>query len=128
MRYLASATVLSVLMIVLVSESVKATGYDVAGKEKCVCSPFTSRGVVPDTLNNLSEALVFPKLGFVVERLALEIKAILGQFGVKSAGDPRGRITETKGFWSFLDKSKKEKKRKAASKKKRRIKVPPRAM
>ena len=127
MRYRILATVLSVLVMGLMSEAAMATGYDVAGKEKCVCSPLTERGVVPDTLNNLKEVLIFPKLGFLAERLALEIKAILGQFGIESAGDPRGRIVQTESLWREQEKVG-TKKRKAGSKKKRRVKVPQRAM
>ena len=131
MRYFVIATVLSILALCTTWESARAVGYDVTGKEKCVCSPLTARGIYPDTLNNLKEALILPRLGFIAERLAQEIKAILGQFGIQSAGDPRGRAEPAKSILG-LDK---EKKRLAGSKtgkkrktKKRRVRLPPRAL
>lgn len=135
MRYLVVATVLSVLAVAGGLESVRAVGYDIAGKEKCVYSPLVARGVIPDTLNNIKEALVFPRLGFLAERLASEIKAILGQFGIKSAGDPRGRVMPKEESWGFLTKLEDEKKRLAKSKKgkkkrvkKRKVKIPQKAL
>lgn len=130
MRYFVVATVLSVLALCSLWESAGAVGYDVAGKEKCICSPLVARGVYPDTLNNVTEALVLPKLGFLAERLAREIKAILGQFGVKSEGDPRGRVESAKGILGQEIGPGKEKKRLAETKKrkKRRVKLPPRAL
>jgi len=133
MRYLVIATVLSILVLSGMPDSARAVGYDVAGKEECVCSPLVARGICPDTLNNLKEALVLPKLGFLAERLAQEIKAILGQFGVQSAGDPRGRIEPAKDLLGQEKGPDKEKKRLADSKttkkkspeKKRRVKLPP---
>jgi hypothetical protein len=134
MRYVIIATVLSVLTVAGGLETARAVGYDIAGKEKCVCSPLVSRGLVPDTLNSFTEALVFPRFGFLAERLALEVKAILGQFGIKSAGDPRGRVIPKDESWGFLKKLKSEKKRLAKSKKKmkkrvkkRKVKIPQKA-
>jgi hypothetical protein len=134
MRYLVIATVLSILVLSGMSDSARAVGYDVAGKEECVCSPLVARGIYPDTLNNLKEALVLPKLGFLAERLAQEIKAILGQFGVQSAGDPRGRVEPAKSVASLEIRAEGEKKRLADAKtkkktreKKKRVKLPPRA-
>ncbi|MDQ7781294.1 MAG: hypothetical protein RDU20_00350 [Desulfomonilaceae bacterium] len=134
MRYLAIAAVLSLLVLAAMSESARAVGYDVAGKEKCVCSPLVARGIYPDTLNNLKEALVLPQLGFIVERAAQEVKAILGQFGVPSEGDPRGRVDTTKGILGGETDSNKGGKRVAESETKkspekpRRVRLPARAM
>ncbi len=135
MRYIVIAALLSVLPLSGFWQSAQAVGYDVAGKEKCVCSPLVARGIYPDTLNNLKEALVLPKLGFLAERLAQEIKAILGQFGVQSAGDPRGKIEPTKSIASLETRAEEEKKRltdaktkKKSREKKRRVKLPPRAL
>ncbi|MFH1114820.1 MAG: hypothetical protein V1792_12970 [Pseudomonadota bacterium] len=135
MRFFVVAAVLSFVALGSIWESAGAVGYDVAGKEKCVCSPLTARGIYPDTLNNLKEALILPRLGYIAERLAQEIKAVLGQFGIRSAGDPRGSVQPAKTIIGLNKDADKEKERPAVSKKgeksrekKRRVKMPPRAL
>ncbi len=135
MRSFVVAVVFSILALGTIWEPAGAVGFDVAGKEKCICSPMTARGIYPDTLNCLKEALILPRLGFIAERLAGEIKAILGQFGIQSAGDPRGRVEPAKGIPGLKTDADKKKKRLAESRKgkksrekKRRVKLPPRAL
>lgn len=61
-----------------------AVGYYAVGKEDCRCSPLVERGIIPDTLNQLGEALILPRLGWAIERLALELRAVASQFGPKT--------------------------------------------
>jgi hypothetical protein len=73
-----------ILLFTVLVPNACAAGNFVVGKEKCVCSPLVKAGIVPDTLNQLCQ---FPGWDFfsgVVDRFAGEIKAILGQFGVKT--------------------------------------------
>ncbi|MCX5862326.1 MAG: hypothetical protein NTW27_09450 [Deltaproteobacteria bacterium] len=60
-----------------------AVGYYSVGKEDCACSPLVARGIVPDTLNQLKEALMLPRLGSVLERLAVDFREMLTQFAAK---------------------------------------------
>lgn len=131
MRYVAMAAMVIIVLTGGGVQSARATGFDVVGKEKPVCSRLVQRGVYPDTLNKLKEAFVFPKLGAAVERVAEELRAVLAQFGVKLANDPRGKITEAQKA-KILEKSLAGRKRRISGKKtpskKKPVKVPPRAL
>jgi len=62
-------------------EDAKAVGYYVVGKEECRCSSLVQRGVVPDTVNKLQEAFVFPRVADYLEMLAMDMKGFFAQFG-----------------------------------------------
>ncbi len=142
MRSLIVALAVCTMFLSALAGRAQAVGFNVVGKEDCKCSPLVARGIVPDTLNNLKEAFVFPSLFVVVERMAGEIKAIVSQFGVKpmAAVEPPiaapsvEKKTEVKEEPIELKplKEKHKKKKKSAKKKpagkKGRIKQPPRAM
>jgi hypothetical protein len=143
MRSLVVALAVCTMFLSALAGRAQAVGFDVVGKEDCKCSPLVARGIVPDTLNKLKEAFVFPSLFVVVERMAGEIKAIVSQFGVKpmAALEPPlptpslEKKTEAKEkpieIKPLKEKSKEKKKKTAKKKstsKKRRIKQPPRAM
>lgn len=138
MRSLVVAVTVCIMIAGALAQRSEAVGFEVVGKEDCKCSPLVARGIIPDTLNKLKEAFVFPSLFVVVERVAGEIKAITSQFGAKPMAavepsipppalekktEPKEKPVEMKPV--------KEKKAKSAKKKPskaRRIKQPPRAM
>ncbi len=64
-----------------------AVGYYNPAKESYRASDLTARGEIPDTLNQLKEALYFTPIVNALDRIAVEVKAILSQFGVRSPGD-----------------------------------------
>jgi hypothetical protein len=62
-----------------------AVGLYVVGKEECDCSPLVAQGIVPDTLNKLKEAFLFPQIAAVLDRVGQEVRAVLSGFGPTSA-------------------------------------------
>lgn len=143
MRLPAVTVVVCAIFLGALAEHAGAAGFYVVGKEDCKCSPLVARGIVPDTLNKLKEAFVFPSLVVVVERVAGEIKSIVSQFGVKPMASvappvPSGSLekkTEAKEKPVLVTPLKEKKKKKSLKKKstkksskRRRIKQPPRAM
>lgn len=138
MRSLVVALIACMLVVGALAQRSEAVGFQVVGKEECKCSPLVARGIVPDTLNKLKEAFVFPSLVVAVERVAGEFRAVVSQFGAgpMAAVEPEvpppsvEKKTEVKKEPVRM-KPVKEKKKKSAEKKsttKRRIKQPPRAM
>ncbi|MBM3301977.1 MAG: hypothetical protein FJY85_18740, partial [Deltaproteobacteria bacterium] len=100
------------------------------GKEKPDCPPWVARGVYPDTLTKLSEALVFPRFGFALDRMADEIRGLMAQFGTRASLDTSGEISEPPAPKEPVQRVEEDKKPTPAKKKpikKRRIKMPPRA-
>jgi len=140
------------LLAVFLANDAEAVGLTAVGKEDCVCSPLVERGIVPDTLNKLKLAFEFPQLSMVLDRLALDVRGILGQFGVGPQAlavdsvPPKEEIKdlkepkETKEFkkspvpakksklQAKQDQTKKETRKTKKLKSKKRVKVPPRAM
>ncbi len=57
-----------------------AAGYQVVGKEECTCSPLVARGVYPDTLNKLHQAVYFPTLIAAVDQVAMDLKSVVTHF------------------------------------------------
>jgi hypothetical protein len=101
----------------MMAGSVLAVGMVSVGEGKCDCPSLVAKGVVPDTINRLKETLVFMKLAPVLDRIAGEIKAMLGQFGARA-----------KHEWAQKEVSPpKPKAKKPKKKKKKRVKVPPTA-
>ena len=117
-----------------------AAGYYSVGKEDCNCSPLVARGIMPDTLNQLVEALAFPKIGWAFERLATEIKLIASQFGPKPTPEIADAIEKKEVSAEIEEPIKVEKKpvlrekkgkvKKTAKEtsKKKRVKVPTRTL
>jgi hypothetical protein len=131
MRHVFILSVFCVLLTVSMLGTADAAGYVAAGKERPECPSLVARGVYPDTLNKLKEALVFPRLGFAIERLAEEIRAVLDQFGTRVALERRGQISVEPALRELQERVEEEKKPAPTHKKpvkKRRIKVPPRAL
>ncbi|MDD3473164.1 MAG: hypothetical protein PHS86_10300 [Syntrophaceae bacterium] len=126
-----------------------AVGLYAVGKEQISCSPLVARGVVPDTWNKLSEALLVPQISWALDRLAVEMKTVLSQFGAPPSNGVADTASLTKEeILPVNDKEKvkevleekpakktkkvevkKDKKvKKTSDKPKKRIKVPPKAM
>jgi hypothetical protein len=61
--------------------SANAVGYYVVGKEDCRCSSLVQRGVVPDTVNKLQEAFVFPRVADWLESIGMDMRGFFAQFG-----------------------------------------------
>jgi hypothetical protein len=59
-------------------------GHYSPGKDDGRCSRLVSRGVKPDLANTLSEALWVRTVAKAVDRIAIEVKSILWQLGVRS--------------------------------------------
>jgi hypothetical protein len=73
-----------VLLMSSVIGDAAAVGLYVVGKEECKCSPLVAAGILPDTWNKLKEATGWRFIAAVVDRVAVEIKTVLGQFGVQT--------------------------------------------
>ncbi|MBI5568616.1 MAG: hypothetical protein HY914_01590 [Desulfomonile tiedjei] len=127
-----------------------SVGYTVVGKEEVVCSPLVARGVIPDCLNLLTEAVRFPRLAQAVDGLAVEIRSFADQFAAppesavaeisepttesKVSGEKPAREEAVgkeekaaKEAVSADEKSKKPATKAKTQQKKRKVKVPPRA-
>jgi hypothetical protein len=153
MRLFIAAIILSVTINVFMATKADAVGLYAVGKEQIGCSPLVARGIVPDTWNKLSEALLAPQISWALDRLAVEIKTMLSQFGAP----PTNGVAETatvikediftpkekqpekikeavedkpakKIKKAEVKKDKKDKDKKVSDKTKKRIKVPPKAM
>lgn len=142
MRSIVVAAVVCVLLVGLVPGSVGAVGLYAVGKEDCNCSPLVARGVIPDTLNKLQEAVAFPQIAMALDNVAVQVKGLLEQSGAtataslsESPGAPEEEPAVKEKEEKKLEKVPEVKKRKthakavkAKPKKKKRVTQPPRAM
>lgn len=72
-----------------------AVGLYAVGKEECKCSPLVARGIIPDPLNQLSEAFAFPQIALALDRLAIGIRDMVGQTeGPAMAAVPESPVPE----------------------------------
>jgi len=79
MRSFVVAALVCVLLGVLIPGTAGAVGLYAVGKEDCSCSPLVARGVVPDTLNKIHEAIFFPQVASALDKVALNLKAFAEQ-------------------------------------------------
>ncbi len=63
----------------------QAAGVYAVGKEECNCSSLVARGIIPDSLNKLKEAIFFPELSLAVQNLAEEFRSALIHLAPKPA-------------------------------------------
>jgi hypothetical protein len=61
--------------------TVGAVGLQVVGKEACTCSPLVGRGIVPDTVNEIHDALYFPTLMGALDQVAINVRTFVEQLG-----------------------------------------------
>ena len=120
MRSVCFCTLLCCVAVFACVEHAPAVGYSIPGKDECSPTGLEARGKVPDVLNRLADAFVFPSVFRALDKLAGEVKAVLGQFGVKTSHHYPLRDTETK----LKSRAKKIKKPRRFKK----VKRPPRAM
>jgi outer membrane biosynthesis protein TonB len=151
MRSLLAAVLVCVLSALIWVPAADAVGYVVVGKEECSCNPLVARGIIPDPLNQLQEAFVFPTLVSAVDRLAVDVRELLANVGAQTASvtpsdtpvvEPKEPATKSddKGVKdkekdakdkAAVEKPKKkvaETKKKKKSAKPKRVKLPPQAM
>jgi hypothetical protein len=127
-----------------------AVGLYVVGKEECDCSPLVAKGIVPDTVNKLSEAFLFPQIAAALDQAGKEVRGMLAGFGPTSAEAAEPSVTpeqaavekgktetvapHAKEAKPAVEKHVMPKKRSARLKRlekksrKRKVKIPPRAM
>lgn len=128
MRYMVVAGAVVLIAAVAGVQYAAAVGYDVVGKEKCSCDPLVARGALPDTVNKLHEALFVPKIAFILDRIAVEGRAMLAQFG--AGAQPEVQETAAAPSSTEAVVAPKERVPRPAKKrpKKRKRKIPPRAL
>ena len=128
MRYVVVAGAVILIAAVAGVQCAGAVGYDVLGKEKCRCDPLVARGILPDTANKLWEMLFIPKLGSILDHIAVNGKAMLAQFG--AAEQPEIQATGTAPSGTETVAAPKERTHRPAKKrsKKRKLKIPPRRL
>lgn len=80
MRYLL-VSLLWVATLFAFSSNSMAVGVYTPGKEPINCSSLVKRGVIPDTWNKLTEALLIPQICWAIDKVAIEAKAVIAQFG-----------------------------------------------
>jgi hypothetical protein len=140
MRSFVVAALVCVLLGGLIPGTAGAVGLYAVGKEDCSCSPLTVRGIVPDTLNKIHEALFFPQVAGMLDRVAMNIKAAADQ----GNGMTTAALSESPGVSEEAPAPKEEKQLKKAPaekktkpqakvskdkpKKKKKVKVPTRAL
>lgn len=91
MRLFILAVVLTVALSSFFVSPSGAVGLYAVGKEQISCSPLVARGIVPDTWNKLTEALLVPQISWALDKLAVEVKTVLSQFGAP----PSNGVAET---------------------------------
>jgi hypothetical protein len=142
MRSFVVAAAMCVLLGALLPGTAGAVGLYVVGKEDCDCSPLVARGIYPDTLNKIQEAVAFPQIAVALDRVAVEVRGMLDQGGgttTASLSEPPGVSEEVPEIKEKEEKKlervpevKKPKKHakvdKTKPKKKKRVTQPPRAM
>ncbi|MGO9570199.1 MAG: hypothetical protein ACLP5H_21935 [Desulfomonilaceae bacterium] len=94
MRSLIIAVVVTIALAAAYVGNVHAVGLYAVGKEECNCSPLVARGIIPDPLNKLHEALMFPQLAVILDKIAMGIKDMVGQVGTTPTAAPEDAIKQ----------------------------------
>jgi hypothetical protein len=94
MRSFIIAVVVTIALAAAGVGNVHAVGLYVVGKEECNCSALVAKGIIPDTLNKLHEALLLPQLAMVLDKIAVGIKDMVSQTGGPSAAESEEAIKE----------------------------------
>jgi hypothetical protein len=80
-------SLLTVAALFAFCSSSLAVGVYTPGQEKNDCCPLIQRGVIPDTLNKLTLALLIPQISWAIDKLAVEAKVVISQFGQPPSND-----------------------------------------
>ncbi len=94
MRSFIIAVLVTIALAAACVGNVHAVGLYAVGKEECNCSSLVARGIIPDTLNKLHEALLLPQLAMVLDKIAVGIKDMVAQTGGPSAVESEEAIKE----------------------------------
>ena len=86
MRSFTIAVMVTIVLATACVGNVYAVGLYAVGKEQCNCSPLVARGIIPDPLNKLKEALVCSQLAQVLDKIVVELKGMVAQVGAPSVG------------------------------------------
>ncbi len=86
MRYLLMSLLAVAALFAFCSSSL-AVGVYTPGQEKGDCCPLVQRGVIPDTWNKLTLALLIPQISWAIDKLAVEAKVVISQFGQPPSSD-----------------------------------------
>lgn len=128
MRSILFGLLTAALCASLLTGTASAVGVCVAGKEECKCSSLVARGIVPDALNKLTEIPVWAALSVVAEKVAVELRSMLAQFGTESS--LREAELETKPLAKVEPEPEKERAKEKQTltkktKKQKKVKLPP---
>ncbi len=82
-----------------------AAGYQVVGKEECDCSPLVARGIYPDTLNKLHQAVYFPTVISAVDQVAMDLKSVVTHFVVGDAAESQESTSSAEETKAVQEKS-----------------------
>jgi hypothetical protein len=92
MRSFIIAVLVTIALAAACVGNVHAVGLYAVGKEECNCSPLVARGIIPDPINKLHEALLLPQLAMILDKIAIGIKDMIGQTGGPSAATSEEEI------------------------------------
>jgi hypothetical protein len=143
MRALCIALLVVLLSVATITYS-HAVGLYLVGKEDCSCSELVAKGIYPDTINKLTEALMFPQLALVLDKVGEQVQLMLANIGapptdgsteaalrnLEDVTDKEEKISKTEAPEIKKSPAKKAAShlKKTAKKKKLRIQKPPRVM
>jgi len=81
MRSLLAAVAMVLVIAMAMPSSSFGVGFYRVGAEDPVCSPLVARGIVPDTLNLLSEAFPMRQVGLALDSIAVNVREFTTQIG-----------------------------------------------
>jgi hypothetical protein len=110
MRSFTITVLVAIALATVYVGNVHAVGLYAVGKEECNCSTLVARGIVPDTLNKLHEALLLPQLAMILDKIAVGIKDMVAQTGGPSAVAPEEEIKRGEEAQELKEKPSGEKK------------------
>jgi hypothetical protein len=104
MRFVVVAIV-ALALVTGLSGFAGAAGYQVVGKEDCNCSPLVARGIYPDTLNKLHQAVYFPTVIAAVDQVAMDLKSVVTHFVVGGVPEEQESASSTEETKAIQEKS-----------------------
>ncbi len=87
MRYLLIAVVMVTVVSITVPMNAGAVGYYRVGEDQPICSQLVARGIVPDTINQLTEAFPIHHVASALDSVALDVRTFVEQMGRKPEAD-----------------------------------------
>jgi hypothetical protein len=93
--------VFSALLVLISFTGAMAAGYVDPANQDCQCDTLIRSGIKPDPLNRLAHILSLVDLTPYLDKLAVEVRAILNQFGVNSLEKGQDREAENTRAWDY---------------------------